>query len=472
MNRKSSTGCASPRCCARGAGRSSGAPGPGGPRRGPATRSPAAPPPRRRYAREVAHSGAGPHQTASGGLLAGVGGVADGADVVLDEVLERDQPDGGAPGVDRAPQVRAGPAQHGERHVEPVGDRHLGQAADPLRRHRGAGVVGEVEDVLDVQVAGEARAGAHREPGEAGRRRRPRRRRRRPGRGGSDTSSARRHQHVGDGGLRRGRVRVSRRDSSSSSRPSRPDSAIRSASSPEVNAVLQLVARLHADEPQHAVGHHVEQADDRAHHGGEHQERRHQPDRGALRARRSRCSWAPSRRAACARRPRRPARSRTRSGAARRRAARASSNGRSMRCATAGSPRRPSSSEQIVMPSWTAASMRDRSAPRLQHRGGARGARAGHRLQPVAAGGDQRELGADEERVGQQQERRPRSRASRSLLTDGLPVRHGGGATAAGSATRLRSRRITVRCHPSTSTSSPTSGMRPSRASTSPASVS
>ena len=37
--------------------------------------------------------------------------------------------------------------------------------------------------------------------------------------------------------------------------------------------------------------------------------------------------------------------------------------GRSMRWATAGSPRRPSSSEQIVMPSWAAASMRDRSAP-------------------------------------------------------------------------------------------------------------
>src|SRR5689334_7390352 len=37
-------------------------------------------------------------------------------------------------------------------------------------------------------------------------------------------------------------------------------------------------------------------------------------------------------------------------------------NGRSMRWATAGSPRRPSSSELIVMPSWAAASMRERSA--------------------------------------------------------------------------------------------------------------
>ncbi len=38
-------------------------------------------------------------------------------------------------------------------------------------------------------------------------------------------------------------------------------------------------------------------------------------------------------------------------------------SGRSSRCATAGSPRRPSRSEQIVMPSCDAASMRERSAP-------------------------------------------------------------------------------------------------------------
>jgi hypothetical protein len=37
--------------------------------------------------------------------------------------------------------------------------------------------------------------------------------------------------------------------------------------------------------------------------------------------------------------------------------------GTSMRCATAGSPRRPNSTEQIVMPSWDAASIRERSAP-------------------------------------------------------------------------------------------------------------
>ena len=41
---------------------------------------------------------------------------------------------------------------------------------------------------------------------------------------------------------------------------------------------------------------------------------------------------------------------------------------------------------------------------RPQHRRGAGGARVGHRLQPVAPCRDQRELRADEERVGQQQE--------------------------------------------------------------------
>ena len=75
-----------------------------------------------------------------------------------------------APGVDRPGQVRLRPSQHGERVVEPGVGGDLRQPPHPLRTAPGVRVVGEVEDVLDVQVADQlaAVAGAHREPGEPG----------------------------------------------------------------------------------------------------------------------------------------------------------------------------------------------------------------------------------------------------------------------------------------------------------------
>ena len=87
----------------------------------------------------------------------------------------------------------------------------------------------------------------------------------------------------------------------------------------------------------------------------------------------------------------------------------------STRCATAGSPTAPRTSEQTVMPSWLTADHQGDVLHRLER--GPRHPRAGlgARLDLAAPGGDQGELGADEERVAEQQddgERRRRSGCS------------------------------------------------------------
>ena len=88
------------------------------------------------------------------------------------------------------------------------------------------------------------------------------------------------------------------------------------------------------------------------------------------------------------------------------------------------------------------------------------------RFQPVAAGGDEGELRADEEGVHQQQ---------RDDQEDVQPVVHGltspAGATST-SAIRCRSISVTVSRQSSTTTASPSSGIRPSRSRISPAMVS
>ena len=168
----------------------------------------------------------------------GVGAVAHRADDVLDEVLHRHQarrcgrrgrPPG--PGGRRAGAARPAP----RRAVRPTGT-----SGSARIRCGGTAVAGssiEVEDVLDVQVSGEppVRA-AQREPGEAG-----------AGHHLGDVADGRRAPAASRGrpvatttsatvASTECRVRVSREDSCWSSRPSRPDSAIRSASSPEVKA--------------------------------------------------------------------------------------------------------------------------------------------------------------------------------------------------------------------------------------------
>ena len=103
-------------------------------------------------------------------------------------------------------------------------------------------------------------------------------------------------------------------------------------------------------------------------------------------------------------------------------------NGRSMRWATAGSPRRPSSSEQIVMPSWAAASMRDRSAPAFST---AEAPEVPARA--IVSNRSRREEinanSAPTKNALASSRRTAAPRARKSLLTDGL--RHGSGDAAA-----------------------------------------
>ena len=119
------------------------------------------------------------------------------------------------------------------------------------------------------------------------------------------------------------------------------------------------------------------------------------------------------------------------------------------------------------MPSWAPASMVGDRPHRGEDRACPAGAAAGERLDLGAARGDERELGADEEPVhGEQDHDADRFESAHRCCSPAV------GAVSVTASMRRRCTKVTVRVQPSTVTVSPVSARRPSRASTSPASVS
>ena len=159
-----------------------------------------------------------------------------------------------------------------------------------------------------------------------------------------------------------------------------------------------------------ADGDRVDHHDDRPEHGDDAPDRRAEHERGPVRARPARCSWGSSRRARRGGRPRSPRPTANATGCSSESGTCAASNAGSSRWATVGSPTAPSTSEQTVMPSWLTPITSDmfsiaRSVVRAIREPG-----LGARLDLGTACGDQGELGADEERVAEQQQHRDQER--------------------------------------------------------------
>ncbi len=213
------------------------------------------------------------------------------------------------------------------------------------------------------------------------------------------------------------RAPASRSYSSSSSSPSPRDSSTRAATSSRVKVELTSSWSSHAEQPQHRVGDRVDHDDDRAQHGHEGPDQRGRAPARPARARPARCSWGSSRPARRAGRPRSSSadhegdRVQQRLRDAERVAGPARPGG-----PPRGSPTAPSTSEQTVMPSWLTPITSEMFSIAAQRGLGHPRAGLGARLDLAAPRRDQRELGAHEERVAEQQERRRRASAVRSLI--------------------------------------------------------
>ena len=261
---------------------------------------------------------------------------------------------------DRAGDVGAAAAHRRQGVLEVGVVRHRAEAADPLRRHGRVERLrrGQVHDVLEVQVArrlARRRRSARSASSRARRRRAARRPASRRGRGApcrpTGTSTSRTLRVVNSKAAERVPERVV------DSTPSRVDCTHDGRDLVERVGARRLVLRLHAEQPQHAVGDAVQRPDDGLEHASP---RRRAAARAAARrgrAPRTRGSWGSSRRRPRAGRSRAPARRRRRRRRWPRPSAASRPSGISSRWWIAGSDTLRMTSEQTVMPSWLVASI-------------------------------------------------------------------------------------------------------------------